>query len=312
MNKKYGKWLKNIALFIGVVCILGGVFDKDLDTAGRIFFVAAGIVVCVIAKVAVVRWIVIALFSAAVGFSSLPLIFDEYGQFDLAGLLTTLFCFALAIGFGSKAYSQYKAKHPYSINATTMQSIDQMSGLEFENFTAQLLRKLGYHNVTVTKASGDQGIDVIAQKDGVKYAIQCKNYSSRLGNTPVQEAYAGKDFYGCDKAVVITNSTFTDGAYELANKIGVLLWDRQTLQNMIRASVKHKRKQPKQSAAAKMPLIQPLEETRSTDIPRETDTSTASQIKFTSHTSVDSSFIAEAQWYAAKDDSISAEESPIT
>lgn len=115
-----------------------------------------------------------------------------------------------------------------------MDSIDKMNGHDFEKFIASLLQKSGFENVEVTKGSGDQGVDVIAEKNQIKYAIQCKNYSSSLGNTPVQEVYAGAKFYGCHVGVVITNSTFTSGARELANNTGVLLWDRNTLSKMVK------------------------------------------------------------------------------
>lgn len=40
-----------------------------------------------------------------------------------------------------------------------------MNGHEYEYACAQYLKKTGYSNVNVTKASGDQGIDVIAYKN---------------------------------------------------------------------------------------------------------------------------------------------------
>lgn len=111
--------------------------------------------------------------------------------------------------------------------------IDKMEGHEFECFTADLLRKLGYERVEVTPGSGDQGVDVIAVKDGKRYAIQCKRYGQRLGNKPVQEVFAGKTIYGCSVAVVLTNNYFTEGAKEAAKATGVELWDRDTLRRMM-------------------------------------------------------------------------------
>ena len=84
-----------------------------------------------------------------------------------------------------------------------------MDGLQFEHRCAELLRYRGFHKVAVTKGSGDQGVDILAQKNGIKYGIQCKYYSYPVGNKAIQEAYAGADFYDCDVAMVMTNSTFT-------------------------------------------------------------------------------------------------------
>lgn len=110
-----------------------------------------------------------------------------------------------------------------------MAVVDAMDGHDFEQFCAELLERCGYQNVHLTKGSGDQGVDIIAIKNGVRHAFQCKRYSSKLGNKPVQEVHTGKQFYSCQKGVVITNNYFTRGAEDAARRVGVDLWDRDTL-----------------------------------------------------------------------------------
>lgn len=118
----------------------------------------------------------------------------------------------------------------------TLAEADSLEGHEFEQWCADLLRKQDFHDVEVTKGSGDQGVDIIAVKDGVRYAIQCKCYSSDLGNSPIQEVTAGKQFYQCQVGAVMTNRHFTTGAVELAKANGILLWDRDKLEEMLSAS----------------------------------------------------------------------------
>ena len=48
-----------------------------------------------------------------------------------------------------------------------------------------------FENVQVTQGSGDQGVDILAEKDEIRYAIQCKSYKGELSNKPIQEVYAG-------------------------------------------------------------------------------------------------------------------------
>lgn len=120
-----------------------------------------------------------------------------------------------------------------AVSDTDISEADGMEGHEFESYCADLLRKNGFVNVSVTPGSGDQGVDVIAEKEGVRYAVQCKCYSSALGNTPVQEVCAGKSMYNCHVGVVMTNNYFTAGAKQLAEKNGILLWDRDKLQQMV-------------------------------------------------------------------------------
>lgn len=103
--------------------------------------------------------------------------------------------------------------------------MNYQDGFEFEKRCAAFLKTKGYHKITVTPPSGDQGIDIIAYKSGLKYGIQCKYYSAPVGNKAVQEAYSGARFYDCDRAAVMTNHTFTKAARELADKLEVELWD---------------------------------------------------------------------------------------
>lgn len=97
------------------------------------------------------------------------------------------------------------------------------NGHEYEYFVAEYLRRSGYSQVTVTKGSGDYGVDVLATKDGIKYAVQCKYYSSPVNLKAVQEVVAGAPCYGCNAAMVVTNSTFTKSAVNLATANGVIL-----------------------------------------------------------------------------------------
>lgn len=114
----------------------------------------------------------------------------------------------------------------------TIDDIDLMSGQEFENFVALLFSKMGYET-EVTKASGDQGIDIIAEKNGKKIGIQAKCYSATVGNSAIQEVVAGINFYNLNKAIVVTNNYFTQSALQLAEANNVVLWDRNILKEKI-------------------------------------------------------------------------------
>lgn len=111
---------------------------------------------------------------------------------------------------------------------------DYMDGHDFEYYCADILKKNGFSNVEVTQGSGDHGIDILADKDDISYAIQCKCYSSNIGNAAVQQAHTGKSIYHKDIAVVLTNQYFTTQAREEADVLGVKLWDRDKLKEMIK------------------------------------------------------------------------------
>lgn len=110
---------------------------------------------------------------------------------------------------------------------------DTMEGRDFEYFCANLLKKSGFLEVEVTKGSGDNGVDILAEKDGISYAIQCKRYEEPVGVKAVQEAYAGRDYYDRMVGVVMSNQYFTKNAVEMARKLKILLWDRGYLEEML-------------------------------------------------------------------------------
>lgn len=113
----------------------------------------------------------------------------------------------------------------------SVEEIEHLDGFQFESLLDELFRKAGY-KVNVTKKSGDQGADLIVEKDGVSTAIQAKKYAGNVGNTAVQEVVAAMKYYDCDKSMVITTGKFTKGAFELAGRNGVQLIDKKGLDDL--------------------------------------------------------------------------------
>lgn len=108
-----------------------------------------------------------------------------------------------------------------------------MTGPEFEKFCSFLLSKNGYENIKITPTTGDHGIDIFAEKEDITYAIQCKCYSTNVGNSAIQQAYTGKCLYKKDVAVVLTNQFFTQQAIDEAKELGIKLWDKTKLDSFI-------------------------------------------------------------------------------
>jgi hypothetical protein len=96
------------------------------------------------------------------------------------------------------------------------------SPIEFEARCAKQLRDTGW-DARLTKASGDQGVDIIAEKDGLRVALQCKLYTNPVGNKAVQEIFTGGRHVRAHRCAVVTNSTYTASAKQVASTTGVLL-----------------------------------------------------------------------------------------
>lgn len=154
------------------------------------------------------------------------------------GLVAGMFFFiALLLGGIFYAILVYKQQMRRKVlRALRISQIDTMKGEEFEEYVAELLRFQGY-KTRMTPRSGDYGVDIVASRDGIKTAVQIKRYGKKLDQKPVREAVTGMAVrqYGCTKAMVVTNSTFTKAATFLASESKCELVDREKLGEWILA-----------------------------------------------------------------------------
>ena len=115
----------------------------------------------------------------------------------------------------------------YSLHTPT--SLDNvMTGEDYEFYIQNMVEDEGFF-VKRTPITGDQGVDLIVQTQNGKVAIQCKYYSSKVGNKAVQEVNAGKDFYDCLYAAVVSNASYTVHARRLAHTLDVRLCNEDSL-----------------------------------------------------------------------------------
>lgn len=112
--------------------------------------------------------------------------------------------------------------------------IDQMQGVQFEQYLGHLFRSQGY-KAEVTKASGDFGADLVISKNGRRIVVQAKRYKKNVGLRAVQEVLGARAHYKATDAWVVTNSNFTQQAYALAKSNEVRLIDREQLIEMLLA-----------------------------------------------------------------------------
>ena len=112
-----------------------------------------------------------------------------------------------------------------------LSDIDTMDGLAFEKYVANLLEQQGYSNISLTEQY-DYGVDIIATRDGICWGIQVKRYSGLVKAEAVRQVVTGLRVYGCDRAMVITNSVFSRVAVQLADSNDCVLVDRSGLASM--------------------------------------------------------------------------------
>ncbi|HWE97757.1 MAG TPA: restriction endonuclease [Tepidisphaeraceae bacterium] len=117
-------------------------------------------------------------------------------------------------------------------NEGDLLEFDSLSGVDFEKFVVKLLERQGF-TAKIVGGSDDKGVDVVAERGGLKYAIQCKRYASKVSRSAVSDCVAGMRLYKCDRSMVITNSSFHDGAIVLAAANDGILVGRPTLLSWI-------------------------------------------------------------------------------
>ncbi len=100
------------------------------------------------------------------------------------------------------------------------QQLDSMSGKEFEELIAQLVRKLGFE-IEWQSTGPDGGIDILAKSEAAlvsgHYVIQCKRYSKKVGVGAVRDLFGVVSDKRVNKGILITNAEFTKAAVEFAS-----------------------------------------------------------------------------------------------
>jgi restriction endonuclease Mrr len=113
-----------------------------------------------------------------------------------------------------------------------------LTGKTWEGYLEQIFLKHGY-KVERTKVTGDQGVDLIVSHGRIRLAVQAKGYAGSVGNKAVQEAVAGRLYYQCTHSAVITNSSFTKSARDLAQKTDCILIDGSGIGRLHSHGLKH-------------------------------------------------------------------------
>jgi hypothetical protein len=98
----------------------------------------------------------------------------------------------------------------------------KLTPMEFERLVANIWADNGFQT-TVTQATADRGLDVIATSGGQKIAIQAKRYhpdKTKVGGPETRRALGASTEEGASKCVIVTTSSFTKQAREASKRAG--------------------------------------------------------------------------------------------
>lgn len=174
-------------------------------------------------------------------------LFDVFGPLLLGLLVFIVVVFALAYFFKvalpeyfqrRKIKKSFESGEKWRDDQDLLQWLREMNPMEFEEYITKLFRSLGY-NAHAVGHSGDHGVDVEIEKDGVTQLVQCKKYSDshKVGEEEIRNFLGALDHqHSRGKGYFITTSFFTLPAEEFAKDKPIELVDGNKLVEYIRTS----------------------------------------------------------------------------
>lgn len=139
------------------------------------------------------------------------------------------------------------------------QQLLDLSPSEFEQRVALLLEDLGWKQVTVRGGSGDRGVDITAERDGLRFIIQCKRYNKPVGPSYVRDLVGALQIQQADRAILVATSAFTRQSQLEARGQAVELWDdRILLQRIDEAERLRATQQPQRSQQTALLILRAL------------------------------------------------------
>lgn len=149
-----------------------------------------------------------------------------WGKTSKLWLAALTFCISLGLLF--IVIRKYKRNRSKKLFESGIDDIDNMPGEVFEEYLLEHFKNLGYSG-RLTPKTDDYGADLVLEKDGRRVVVQAKRWKMNVGVEAIQQVIGAIKYYDANKGMVVTNSSFTENAYNLANSNGIELWDRKKL-----------------------------------------------------------------------------------
>jgi len=115
-----------------------------------------------------------------------------------------------------QAINTYNQKQRETLKA----QLSEMHPYRFEHLVRDLLEAMGYEDVTVTKESGDKGVDVVATVQfgisTIKEVIQVKRHKGNIGRPILDQLRGALPYHKAIRGTIITLGKFSGGCQEAA------------------------------------------------------------------------------------------------
>jgi len=147
-------------------------------------------------------------------------------------LLATLFQDTMA-NYQQAVESAQKRAEEQKEASQTLERLSKLSPRGFEEFIGDLFEGLGYQRVNIRGGSGDQGVDILAEKDGQRVAIQCKRYKGIVGLHQVRDLIGAMRLEDAQRGLLITTGVFSIQAERMVREAQIEMIDGNKLIEVI-------------------------------------------------------------------------------
>jgi restriction system protein len=152
-------------------------------------------------------------------------------MFRLFAMIWLVMCLVAATGSAIRSFFIHRKFD----QQTSIEDIRKLSWQQFEIIVGEAFRRLGYRVIENGGGGADGGIDLILDREGQRFLVQCKQWKvQKVGVKPVRELAGVMSAHGVRDGFFVTSGTYTKEAREFADEADISLVDGDSLERMVR------------------------------------------------------------------------------
>jgi restriction system protein len=162
--------------------------------------------------------------------STQPMLAGASSAMPMLGFLFLGICFAAA---AFSAFRSFFIRRKFD-QQRGIEDIRNLSWRQFESIIGEGFRRRGFTVLENGGGGADGGVDLVLQRDGKKFYVQCKQWKARkIGVKPVRELFGVISARDAEGGFFVASGAYTREARQFANECGIELIDGPALERMV-------------------------------------------------------------------------------
>jgi restriction system protein len=157
--------------------------------------------------------------------------FPQVFRLPIPGGLLTIAAGLILAGTAVFLWRRAEAeRNKFQRTGFTIRDLQRLSPAQFEEWCAHRLREQGFV-VSVVGGQGDHGIDLIAERDGIRTAVQCKRWFGvrSVGEPQIRDLLGAMQHERAANGLVLTTGRYSDAAVKWVQGKPIRLWGAEEL-----------------------------------------------------------------------------------